>query len=110
MTDVGEADFVTVNAGAGVAVTVADDAGDVTGVPAGAVPVAVAESLIDPASTSACVTVYEPVQVVEASGARVVAGQLTVTGPEGATWTSATDTPLTVTFPVFVTTKVYDTC
>ena len=55
MTDVGEADFVTVNAGAGVAVTVADDAVEVTGVPAGEVPDAVAESLIDPASISACV-------------------------------------------------------
>ena len=47
--------MVTVNAAAGVAVTVAAEVFDVTAVPAGDVPVAWAESLIDPASSSACV-------------------------------------------------------
>ena len=56
-TDVGLADLATVNAGLCVAVTVAVDGGEVVAGPDGGVPVAVAESLIDPLFRSACVTV-----------------------------------------------------
>ena len=45
------------NAGDWVAGTVAVDGGDVVGGPDGGVPVAVAESSIDPLFRSACVTV-----------------------------------------------------
>ena len=105
VTDVGDADFTTVSAGAAVAVTVAVDAGEVTVAPAGVFPAAVAESLIDPASTSACVAVYDAVHVVVAPGARVVVGQVTVTAVAGAVAVSVTTTEDTVTFPVFVTAK-----
>jgi hypothetical protein len=57
VTVVGAADFVNVNAGVAAAVTVAVDAGDVTAAPVGGVPETVAELLIDPLSTSFCVTV-----------------------------------------------------
>jgi hypothetical protein len=55
-TDAGLADFTIDNAGFCVTGTDAVDGGDVTGGPVGGVPVAVAESLIDPLSRSACVT------------------------------------------------------
>ena len=55
-TDAGLADFTIDNAGLCVTGTDAVDGGDVTGGPVGGVPVAVAESLIDPLSRSACVT------------------------------------------------------
>ena len=62
-TVVGVADLVTVNAAVCVAGTVTDDGGDTGGVtPAGGVPVAVAVLVTEPASTSACVTVYVAVQ------------------------------------------------
>ena len=44
-------------------------------------------------------------QVVDAPGARVVTGQVTVTAVAGEVAVSVTDTPETVTFPVFDTTK-----
>ena len=53
VTDVGAADFAMVSAGAGVAVTVAADGGEVTVEPRGVIPDAVAVSWTDPASTSA---------------------------------------------------------
>ncbi len=56
-TDVGVADFTIVSAGNSVAVTLAVDGGEVVFGPVGGVPVAVAESLIDPWLRSACVTV-----------------------------------------------------
>ena len=46
-----------------------------------------------------------PVQVVDVPGARVVTGQVTVTGVEGAVVVSVTDTDVSVTLPVFVTRK-----
>jgi hypothetical protein len=53
----GEADFTTLIAGAGGAVTVAEDGGEFAGVVvAGGVPCAVAVLWIVPASTSACDT------------------------------------------------------
>ena len=55
-TDAGAADFTIDNAGDCVTGTDAVDGGDVTAGPDGGVPVAVAESLIDPLSRSACVT------------------------------------------------------
>ena len=48
-------DLVKVMAGAGVAVTVAGDGGEVTAGPVGGVPLAVALLRIEPASMSACV-------------------------------------------------------
>ena len=57
-TVVGVADFATVMAGAAGNSTVVSDGGETGGVPpAGGVPVAVAELVTEPASTSACVTV-----------------------------------------------------
>jgi hypothetical protein len=47
----------TVTAGAEVVVTVAVEGVEVTGEPVGGVPLAVAESLTDPLSKSACVMV-----------------------------------------------------
>jgi hypothetical protein len=48
------------------------------------------------------------VHVVDPAGARVVTGHVTVGfGPAGAVITSATDTDVRVTLPVFVTTKLY---
>ena len=49
-------DFTMLNAGAGVAVTVAVDGGDAIGAPVGGVPLATAESLMVPLSRSAWVT------------------------------------------------------
>ena len=61
---------------------------------------------IDPASTSAWVTVYDAVHVVLAAGANVVTGHDTVSsGPAGAVNVSVTVIPVTVTLPVFVTTN-----
>ncbi len=54
-----------------------------------------------PASTSAWVTVYEPVQVVDCWGASVVTGHVSTGGvpvPENAV--SAALTPVSVVFPV----------
>ncbi len=99
----GAAVFSNDRLGAGVAVTVADEALDVTGGPAGGVPVAVAVFVTEPASTSACVTVYEPVQVVDACGASVVTGHVMTGGvpvPENAV--SATLTPVSVVLPKLV--------
>jgi hypothetical protein len=56
-TVAGLADFTIVIAGDWVAITVAVDGGEVTAGPVGGVPVAVAESLIEPLFTSAWVTV-----------------------------------------------------
>ena len=101
--------MTTLNAAAGAAVTVADDGADVTVKPRGVTPDAVALSWTDPASTSACDTVYDPVHVVDAPGASVVTGHDTDTAPAGATGTSDTDNEPTVIFPVFVTTNEYET-
>ena len=56
----GWAVFNSASVGAGVAVTVAVDGFDVTAGPVGGVPDAVAVSTTEPASMSACVTVYGP--------------------------------------------------
>ena len=84
------------------AVTVAEPV-SVTGGPLGGVPVAVAVFAIDPASMSACVAVYDAVQVVDADGANVDAGQLTADRPGSG---SVTATEVNVTLPVLVTTNV----
>ncbi len=73
----------------------------VTADPVGGVPEAVAVLTTWPASTSACFSVYVAVHVVEAPGARVVTGQVTVP-----TFASVTFTACRVTLPVFVTRKV----
>ena len=108
----GFADFTIAIAGAGVIVTFALDGDDVTAVPEGGVPVAVAVLVIVPALTSACVLVYAAVQVTDAPGANDAAPDGHDTGdsapvPENAP--SATDTLVRVTFPVFVTTNEYIT-
>jgi hypothetical protein len=74
----------------------------VTAVPVGGVPDAVAVLFTVPASTSACVSVYDFAHVVDAPGASVVAGQDTAP-----TFGSETPTLVSVTLPVFATTKVY---
>ena len=73
----------------------------VTSVPLGSVPVTVAELSTTPASTSAWVSVYVAVHVVDAPGASVVTGQETVP-----TFGSSTTTPVRVTLPVLVTMKL----
>ena len=73
-----------------------------TGAPAGGVPAAVAVLATDPASMSACATVYVAVHVVEAPGASVVAGHETIDSPGNG---SDTATDVSVTLPVFVTTN-----
>ncbi len=112
MIVVGDADLTTVRAGPVGTVTVAVDAGDVTVPPDGVVPDTVAELVICPLSTSAWVTVYVAVQVVDAPGARVVVGQViapNVSPAEAPVKLSATERPVTVTFPVFVAKKLYVT-
>jgi len=105
-TVAGAADLASDNDAFDSAVTVAGDGSDVTLGPDGGVPDAVAESTIDPASISACVTVYDPVHVVDPPGANVVTGHDTDTAVAGAVATSATDTPVNVTLPVLRTMKV----
>jgi hypothetical protein len=105
-TDVGNTDFATVNAGLAVAVTVALDGGEVSVVPDGSLPAAVAVFVTEPELMSACVTVYVAVQVTLAPGAidAAPAGQVAadmVPVPENAP--SFTATPCMVTLPVFVT-------
>ena len=81
-----------------------EDGFDVTVVPAGLRPVIVAVLFTAPASTSACVIVYAAVvvQVVDAPGASVVAGQLVAP-----TLASTTATPVMVVAPVLSTRKLY---
>ena len=74
--------------------------------PAGDLPSAVALLSIRPASASACVTVYVPVQVTVAPGAREAApaGHVTTgAGPVPENAPSAMPIPLTVASPVFLT-------
>ncbi len=104
VTAAGEAVFSRASAGPDVTVTVAVDALDVTGGPVGGVPVAVAVFVTEPASMSACVTVYVPVQVVDVCGASVVTGQVTTGGvpvPENAVSVAAM--PVRAVLPVLVT-------
>ncbi|GAA3572407.1 hypothetical protein GCM10022197_31410 [Microlunatus spumicola] len=76
------------------------DVGEVTAPPRGSVPVAVAVLTTAPASTSACVMAYVPVQEVPAPGCRVLVGQ--VTEPR-----RGSEIPrfVTVSVPVLVTAK-----
>ncbi|MEU8385210.1 hypothetical protein [Streptosporangium sp. NPDC048865] len=100
----GTAVFSSVRLAAGSPVTVAVDRADVTAGPVGGVPEALAVFTIDPASTSACVVSYVPVQVVEAPGASVVTGHVISGGvpvPEKAV--SVTSTPVNVVLPVLRT-------
>ena len=98
---IGELDLSTVMLGVGAAVTSASSVA-VTGGPAGGVPDAVAMLATDPASMSACVTVYDAAQVVEAFGASVPTGQVTADRPGSG---SDTPTEVRVTLPVFLTTN-----
>ena len=77
--------------------------GEVTAGPVGGVPVTVALLFTSPASTSACVIVCVPVHVVLAPGASVVTGHVAA----ASSCASLTVTPVTVTLPVLVTTKLY---
>ena len=72
----------------------------VTGTPTGGVPVAVAVFAIDPASMSACVTVYDAVHVVEAPGVSVVTGHATADRPDSG---SVTPIEVRVTLPALAT-------
>ena len=91
-----------VSAGFRVAVTVTVSGGDVTTGPVGGEPVAVALLFTSPASTSACVIVCVPVQVVSWPGASVVTGHTAAVS----SWASFTTRPVIVTLPVFVTRNV----
>jgi hypothetical protein len=93
--------FVNVTAGPD-AIVVSVESDDVTAAPDGGVPVAVAVFATCPASTSACVSVYAFVHVVDAAGANCVTGHVTVP-----TFGSVTPTLVTVTLPEFVTMNVY---
>ena len=112
VTVVGFAVLTTVSAGAAVAVTVATDGGDVTAVPVGGVPEAVAEFVMLPASRSAAVAEYVAVQTVcdvlpVPAAVSEVDGQVTAgTGPAGAVRASAMLTAVSVTLPVLVTRKL----
>ena len=66
----------------------------------GAVPEAVAARLMPPASTSACVTVYDAVQVSAAPMASVLCGHEMADSPGRV---SVTPTEVSATLPVFVT-------
>ena len=77
-----------------------DDGAVVTSGPLGGVAVAVAVLLIEPELTSAWVMVRVAVQVVEALGANVVAGQLMAERPDRG---SVMVTDVRVTLPVLVT-------
>ena len=96
-------DLAIVSVGAWTAgtVTVFDDTG-LIGVPEGGVAVTEAVLITLPASRSACVTVCDPVHVVDAPGRRVVAGH-----EMPVAFGSDTLTDVTVTLPVLVTTNEY---
>ena len=100
----GLAVFSNANDGAVAAVSVADDGAEVTAGPVGGVPEAVAVFVIEPASTSACVTAYVPVQVVDSCGSSVVTGhEITGGAPVPENAISVALTLVSVVFPVLVT-------
>ncbi len=93
----------TCRAGAWPATTVVVAGPPVTSCPP-AVAATVALSATEPASRSACVTVYVAVQVVPTPGASVATRQLTAgAGPAGAVGVSVTTSPSAVTLPVLTT-------
>jgi hypothetical protein len=111
LTDVGVTDLTSVSAGPAGMVTTAVAGGEVTTGPDGGVPDTVAVFLTCPAFTSACVTVYVAVHVVDAPGANVVTGhETTGGGPARTNVISLTVSPVRVTLPVLVTRKLYVTC
>jgi hypothetical protein len=119
-TDAGLADLLIVSAGDCVTGTDAVDGGESIGGPDGGEPDAVAESLIDPLSRSACVTTYVAVNVADWPAANDVdePEQVPVgldndwqVGPDvrlpaGGSCVSLTDTAVRLTLPVFVTANV----
>src|SRR5580692_3915285 len=95
--------------GAGATVTDAVDGALVTAGPDGGLPVTVAESSAPPWSTSACVTGYVAVQVVDSPAASVVTGQVTGDRPPwlaGGSCASSTVMPCSASLPVLVTRKL----
>ena len=110
-TLVGVTDLTKLSFGPAGTVTTALDGFELVGVVVpGAVPDAIAVFVTLPVLTSAWVTTYVAVHVVDAAGARVVVGQVigeSVPVPENAV--SATLMLLIVTLPVFVTTNEYVT-
>ena len=97
----GELDLSTVMPGVADAVTTALSVA-VTAAPTGGAPLAVAEFVIEPLSTSDCVTVYDAVHVVAPPGANDVTGHETDDRPGNGSDTATDDS---VTLPVFVTTN-----
>jgi hypothetical protein len=96
--------------GVRVTATMASEAGDVIAGPVGGLPVAVAVLRMEPASISAWVAAYTAVHVIDDAGARAVAGHDTVgAGAAGGVRASASEMPVSVTFPVLRTTKEYVT-
>jgi hypothetical protein len=95
--------LVRVSAGADASGSVAAELA-VTVVPCALAPVTVPVATTEPASTSAWVSVYGAVQVVEPPGASVFVGQLTLSeGPAGGARVAAVLRPVRLTFPVLVT-------
>ena len=92
--------------------TITVDLADATGCPVGMRAFTVAALKTPPLFRSAWVTVYVAVHVVDAPGANVVTGQVIADSDpfnDGATCVSVTVRLLIVTFPVFVTAKLYGT-
>ncbi|MEO3814735.1 hypothetical protein ABGB17_37550, partial [Sphaerisporangium sp. B11E5] len=103
-TVVGDDVFSNDTLGADAIVTVTVEAADDTAGPDGGVPDATAVFTTEPASTSACVTTYVPVQVADSCGASVVTGHETTGGvPVPENDVSAAETPVSVSFPVLTT-------
>ncbi len=102
---VGVACLVSASAGADAMVRVAGDVAP-TVAPRAVVPTTRPVVVTEPASTSACVTVYGAVQVVDAPGASVEVGQVIVSGgPAGAVSGPVTSIVESETLPVLRTRK-----
>ena len=97
--------FTMVRAGSCTAGISTSEGGESTGGPVGGVPEATAAFEIEPASTSACVTVYSAVKVARWPGIRpsTDAGVKADSSPEPENSVSEGATSFSVTFPVFST-------
>ncbi len=105
-TEAALADLVIVMAPAWLALTEADEPGDVVAAPLGVLPVAMAVSLIEPASMSAWLTVYVAVQFSVPAGASEGCGHVMVPRlalPDAGDWLSVMAMADSVTLPLLVT-------
>src|SRR6476620_3589180 len=100
----GDATFLTRNDVVWASGTVSSSVSVTT--PAGPVPCPVAMFSTDPASRSACVRAYDPVQLIDSPGANDTAGGGFGVQSNVGTNVSLTVTSSTVTFPSLVTSTV----